>query len=179
MSVTLSRPYQACSIHTIEGDCEDRLTGFVDAQMGSLLWLKALHIIFVVTWFAGIFYIPRLFIYHSQAKDPAVRQLFNLMENRLYKVIMMPSMVLTLILGGTLLALHWASVHQSSWIWLKLTLVITLVGYHHYCGALIRRLASLAATDPQPHTDKFLRVFNEIPALLLIIIVLLAVIRPF
>jgi protoporphyrinogen IX oxidase len=108
-----------------------------------------------------------------------VRQLFNLMENRLYKVIMMPSMVLTLILGGTLLVLHWGSVHQSGWIWLKLILVIFLVCYHHYCGALIRRLAPLAATDPQPHTDKFLRVFNEIPALLLIIIVFLAVIRPF
>lgn len=147
--------------------------------MSSLLWLKALHIIFVVTWFAGIFYIPRLFIYHSQAKNPEVRQLFNLMESRLYKVIMMPSMVLTLILGGTLLYLHWATVHQSVWIWLKLMLVMILVGYHHYCGTLIRRLSSVAAADAQPHTDKFLRVFNEIPSLLLIIIVFLAVTRPF
>ncbi len=147
--------------------------------MGSFLWLKALHIIFVVTWFAGIFYVPRLFIYHSQAKDPEVRQLFNLMENRLYKVIMMPSMALTLVLGGTLLFLHWETVHQSAWIWLKLALVMILIGYHHYCGALIRRLASVAAADPQPHTDKFLRVFNEIPALLLILIVFLAVTRPF
>lgn len=147
--------------------------------MSSLLWLKALHIIFVVTWFAGIFYIPRLFIYHSQAKDPQLRQLFNLMENRLYKVIMMPSMALTLILGAALLYLHWATVHQSGWIWLKLILVMILVGYHHYCGALIRRLATVAATDAQPHSDKFLRVFNEIPALLLIIIVFLVVTRPF
>jgi len=147
--------------------------------MSSWLWLKALHIIFVVTWFAGIFYIPRLFIYHSQTKDPEDRQLFNLMENRLYKVIMMPSMVLTLVLGGSLLALRWDVVHQSGWIWLKLVLVGALVGYHHYCGALIRRLASVMATDPQPHSNKFLRVFNEIPALLLIIIVFLAVTRPF
>lgn len=147
--------------------------------MSAWVWLKALHIIFIVTWFAGIFYIPRLFIYHSQAKDPEVRQLFNLMETRLYRVIMIPSMLLTLVLGGSLLVLRWDSVHLSAWIWLKLLLVALLIGYHHYCGGLIRRLALATVTDPQPHTDKFLRVFNEIPALLLIIIVLLAVTKPF
>ncbi len=147
--------------------------------MSSWLWLKALHIIFIVTWFAGIFYIPRLFIYHSQSKDPQVRQLFNLMENRLYKVIMVPSMVLTLVLGGGLLFIRWDAVYQSGWIWLKIVLVSALVGYHHYCGALIRRLAAVAPGEPQPLSDKFLRVFNEIPALLLIIIVFLAVTRPF
>ena len=147
--------------------------------MSSLLWLKSLHLIFVVTWFAGIFYIPRLFIYHAQASDPAVRSLFNVMENRLYKVIMRPSMILTLVCGGSLLAIKWESLHVTGWIWVKLVFVFALIGYHHYCGRLIHRFAVVSGEQDQPHSDKFLRVFNEIPALVLIIVVFLAVTRPF
>ncbi len=139
------------------------------------LWLKALHIISVVTWFAGLFYLPRLFIYHATAEDGASRERFKVMEEKLYRIIMRPSMIATLTFGIWLLVLSWSAFAASGWLWLKLTGVVALLGYHHYCGRLIRALAK----DETPHSERFLRIYNEMPALLLIGIVILVVVKPF
>jgi len=141
--------------------------------------LKAVHIIFVVTWFAGLFYLPRLFVYHSQTSDPVARAQFTTMETKLYRIIMRPSMVLTLVLGIALLTWQWSFLSVSIWIWVKLTAIVLLLGYHHYCGALIRSFANAKSPEEHPVSERFLRIFNELPALLLIIIVILAVTKPF
>lgn len=147
--------------------------------MTAFLWLKAFHIIFVVTWFAGIFYMPRLLIYHSQTSDSGTRAMFSTMESKLYRIIMRPSMIATLLLGASLLLIRWDGIAGSLWIWIKISLVLILVGYHHYCGALIRQFGSVTSPDQHRVSERFLRIFNEIPALLLILVVLLAVTKPF
>lgn len=139
------------------------------------LWLKALHLIGVVTWFAALFYLPRLFVYHAGATDSISNERFKIMEAKLYRVIMRPSMVVVLVFGLWMLALHWSALATSGWLWVKLTGVLALLGYHHYCARLVRAFAE----DRNPHSEKFLRVFNEAPALLLILIVILAVVKPF
>ncbi|MFW6094671.1 MAG: protoporphyrinogen oxidase HemJ [Pseudomonadota bacterium] len=139
------------------------------------LWLKALHIVGVVTWFAGLFYLPRLFVYHVGAEDAVSRARFEVMEEKLYRIIMRPSMLITLIFGIWMLVLGWSAFAASGWLWVKLAGVVALLGYHHYCGRLIRALAK----DEQPHSERFLRIFNEAPALLLVTIVILVVVKPF
>ena len=143
--------------------------------MTAYLWLKAFHIVFVVTWFAALFYMPRLFVYHRSADDTISLERFKVMEHKLYRIIMTPSMLLTVVLGVVLLWLTWESWAQHAWIWLKIVLVVVLIGYHHYCGAMIKAFAR----DERPHSEKFFRIFNELPSLLLILIVLLAVLKPF
>ena len=139
------------------------------------LWLKAIHIIGVVCWFAGLFYLPRLFVYHSAAPDSAGRERFKVMEGKLYRVIMRPSMVISLLFGIWMLVLGWSAFAASGWLWLKLLGVVLLLGYHHYCARLVRMLAR----DENPHSERFYRIFNEAPALLLILIVILVVVKPF
>lgn len=143
--------------------------------MTTYLWLKAFHIIFVVTWFAGLFYIPRLFVYHSSATDQISKDRFKMMESKLYRIIMNPSMILAVGLGIWLLVETWQSFSGQGWIWLKIFLVILLIGYHHYC---LRIMKSFAA-DQVPHSEKFFRTFNEVPALVLIAAVILVVVKPF
>ena len=142
---------------------------------GAYYWLKALHIIFVVTWFAGLFYLPRLFVYHADAQDAASNARFKVMERKLYRAIMTPSMILTLVFGITLLVLGWASFGAAAWLWTKVALVGLLVGYHHVCGRMLRDFANDANT--RSHT--FFRWFNELPALILIGAVILVVVKPF
>jgi len=139
------------------------------------LWLKALHIIFVVTWFAALFYLPRLFVYHAGAGDTVGRERFKIMERKLYRIIMRPSMLLATGLGLWLLILGWQSFAHSGWLWIKLAAVIGLLGYHHYCARLIRAFAA----DRNPHTEKFYRWFNELPALVLVLVVIMVVVKPF
>ncbi|HEX7037867.1 MAG TPA: protoporphyrinogen oxidase HemJ [Pseudomonadales bacterium] len=139
------------------------------------LWLKAFHIVFVVAWFAGLFYLPRLFVYHAVTEDAAGRERFRTMESRLYRVIMRPAMILTLVFGIWLLVLGWSAFASSGWLWLKIAGVVALLGYHHYCGRLIRDFAA----DANRHSQKFYRMFNEVPTLLLIVIVVLVVVKPF
>jgi putative membrane protein len=139
------------------------------------LWLKAFHIIFVVTWFAGLFYLPRIFVYHSSADDAPSRERFKVMEAKLYRIIMRPSMLLATGLGVWLLVLGWDSFAGSLWLWVKLTAVLGLLGYHHYCARLIRAFAA----DENPHSEKFYRWFNELPALVLILAVIMVVVKPF
>lgn len=138
-----------------------------------MLTLKAFHVIFMVTWFAGLFYLPRLFIYHRMADDTVSRERFAVMEWRLW-VIMTIGAVLTIASGLVLIGLSWWPPAQG-WLHVKLLLVAGLVAYHLYCLRLIRQFPA----GRMPHGDRFLRLFNEVPALALIGIVLLAVLKPF
>ena len=137
-------------------------------------WTKALHVISVVTWMAGLFYLPRLFVYHATAEDEASRERFVVMERKLYRGIMGPSMVATLVFGVWMLYLNpgWLS---QAWLHAKLTLVVLLIGYHHACGSLLKRFAR--GENRRGHV--FYRWFNEVPVLFLIAIVILVVVKPF
>ena len=124
-----------------------------------MLWIKALHIIFVVTWFAGLFYLPRLFIYHVAAKDEISIARFKVMERRLYNGIMTPSAVFALVPGLTLF-LQYGIGAGSAWMHAKLALVAILVAHHIYLGLLLREFAH----DRNRHSETFYRWLNEIPA---------------
>ncbi len=135
------------------------------------LWLKSLHIIFMVTWFAGLFYLPRLFVYHALSDDAISRERFKVMERKLFYGIMTPGALLTLIFGLWL----WLSQSFSGlWLVLKLGLVLVLVVYHIYCGMLLMDFKH----DRNRHGHVFYRWLNEFPVLLLIALVLLAVFKP-
>ena len=136
-------------------------------------WIKAWHVIFMVTWFAGLFYLPRLFVYHASASDAAGIERFRVMEARLF-AIMSIGAILTAVFGVWLLARNPALL-ETGWLRAKLALVLLLVGYHVWCGRLVRTLAA----GKSAHSARWYRWFNEIPSLLLIGIVLLAVARPF
>lgn len=140
-----------------------------------MLWFKAFHIIFVVCWFAGIFYLPRLFVYHAMSDDAISNARFKVMERKLYYGITTPGMVLTLIFGIWMLVDYgWAAYGGALWLHLKLGLVALLVGYHLYCGKLVADFKH----DRNRHGHVWYRWFNEAPVLALIAIVLLAVLRP-
>lgn len=141
-----------------------------------MLWLKAFHIIFMVTWFAGLFYLPRLFVYHAESTDSISRERFKVMERKLYFAIMMPGAWITFLFGAWMLyhlGLDW--LRQSHWLHAKLVLVALLGGYHWYLGRLLRDFAA----DHNRHGHVFYRWLNEIPAVILIAVVLLAVLKPF
>lgn len=140
-----------------------------------MLWVKAFHIIAVVTWFAGIFYLPRLFVYHAAADDEISRERFKIMERKLYKGIMWPSMMVVIGLGVWLISFNAGYYLSSGWMHAKLTLVTLLVGYHLYCGKLIQRFRD----DQNQRDHVYYRWFNEIPVLILIAVVILVVVRPF
>ena len=140
-----------------------------------MIWVKALHIIFMVAWFAGIFYLPRLFVNHAMSTNPEVRNQLAIMEKKLYRFIT-PWMVLTLVFGFWLLFDYaWQAYAEMWWLKVKLLLVAILVIYHFYCGRIIRDLA--AGTNHRSHI--WFRWFNEFPVLILFIIVILAVVKPF
>lgn len=138
-----------------------------------LNWLKAFHIIFVVTWFAGLFYLPRLFVYHAVATDAISLERFIVMERRLYAIMTLGA-VLAVFFGISMIAAAPAYLH-SGWLHVKLTLVAALIGYHLWCRALLQGLRAGRNT----HSQRWYRMFNEVPALLLIAIVILAVVKPF
>ena len=139
-----------------------------------MLWIKALHIIFMVTWFAGLFYLPRLFVYHADCSDQTGHDRFIIMERKLF-AIMTIGAVLTAVFGFWVLGDYaWAAYKTTFWLQLKLLLVAGLVVYHVYCGVLVKQFRHVTAR----HCNVFYRLFNEIPALLLIAIVLLAVVKP-
>ena len=140
-----------------------------------MLWLKAFHLIAVICWFAAIFYLPSLFVYHAMAEDQISRDRFKIMERKLYRVIMNPSMIATLVLGIWMLALNWDYYKTQGWLHAKITLVVLLIGYHHVCLAYLKKFAA----DANTKSHKFYRIFNEVPVLLLVAIVILAVVKPF
>ncbi|HEY1313021.1 MAG TPA: protoporphyrinogen oxidase HemJ [Steroidobacteraceae bacterium] len=137
-----------------------------------MLWLKAFHIVAVVAWFAGLFYLPRLYVYHADAVDSISIERFGIMERRLFGIMTIGA-VATLVLGGTML---WAAPTYlgMQWLRIKLVLVVLLIAYHLCCYKLMRDFAQRRNT----HSAKWYRAFNELPSLLLIAIVLLAVVKP-
>jgi putative membrane protein len=138
-----------------------------------MLWVKSFHIIFMVTWFAGLFYLPRLFVYHAMSTDQASLERFKVMERKLYWGIMTPGAVLTLA-TGIWLWLGWFR-GQTSWIHAKMALVAILVGYHLWCGMLLKDFA--AGRNTKGHV--WFRWFNEFPVVVLVATVLLVVFKPF
>jgi putative membrane protein len=140
-----------------------------------MLWIKALHIIFMVTWFAGLFYLPRLFVYHADCKDDTGHARFLVMERKLFAIMTIGAVLAAVFGVWMLLAYAWAAYRELLWLDLKLLLVVVLIGFHVYCGLLVREFRSGTAH----HSHVFYRWINEIPALLLIAIVLLAVVKPF
>lgn len=137
-----------------------------------MLWLKALHLIFMVTWFAGLFYLPRLFVYHAMSEDRTSLERFKIMERKLFFGIMTPGMVLTLIFGIWLLFTRDYS--TELWLQIKLGLIVVLVAYHLYCAKLVKDFKH----DRNTRSHVFYRWFNEFPVLILIAIIFLAVLRP-
>jgi protoporphyrinogen IX oxidase len=137
-----------------------------------MLWLKAFHIVFVVTWFAGLFYLPRLFMYHAAATDVPSIERFQTMEKRLF-AIMTIGATLTLLFGISLLIVV-PGFRQAGWLQAKLTLVLVLIGYHVWCYRLMSDLRI-----GRKRSSTWYRVFNEAPSVLLIAIVILVVVKPF
>lgn len=140
-----------------------------------MLWIKALHIIFLVTWFAGLFYLPRLFVYHAECTDEIGHARFLVMERKLF-AIMTIGAVLTVLFGGWMLVAYaWTAYHHSAWLTGKLALVSLLIVYHMSCAFVIRDFRNRRNT----RSHVYYRWYNEIPALFLVVIVLLAVVKPF
>ncbi len=141
-----------------------------------MLWIKALHVIFMVTWFAGLFYLPRLFVYHSMSTDQASIDRFKIMERKLYFGIMTPGMILTFVFGGWMLfdyALQtYAGMH---WLTVKIVLAIILLGYHIHCGKLLFDFKH----DRNKHGHVYYRWYNEIPVLFLFVMIVLVIVKPF
>lgn len=136
-----------------------------------MLWVKAFHIIFVVSWFAGLFYLPRIFVNHAMATEPAEIARLKLMERKLYRFVT-PIAWLALGLGMWL----WLGYgYSGGWLHAKLFLVLLLVAYHYYCGRLVQRFAA----DMNTHGHVFYRWFNEIPVLILMAVVILVTVKPF
>lgn len=140
-----------------------------------MLWIKALHIIFLVTWFAGLFYLPRLFVYHADCTDDVGYARFLVMERKLF-AIMTIGAVLTALFGiWMLIAYAWIAYQHTGWLMTKLVLVGLLIAYHASCGVVIRDFRN----KRNRHTHVYYRWYNEFPALFLVAIVLLAVVKPF
>jgi protoporphyrinogen IX oxidase len=141
--------------------------------MGTLmLWLKAFHVIAVVTWFAGLFYLPRLYVYHADAKDPISIERFGIMERRLF-VLMTIGAAASVGFGVAMLVK--APLYLAmTWLRIKLVLVLVLIAHHFFCYRLMRDFAA----NRNQRSAKWYRLFNEVPSLLLIAIVLLAIVKP-
>ena len=137
-----------------------------------MLWIKSLHIIFMVTWFAGLFYLPRLFVYHAMAEDQASIDRFKIMQRKLYYGIMAPGAILTILFG---LWLWLGYGFSGGWLHIKLALVIILIGYHFYCGRLLKAFKE----DRNSHGHVFFRWFNEFPVLILFAVIFLVELKPF
>jgi protoporphyrinogen IX oxidase len=137
-----------------------------------MLWLKAFHIVFMVTWFAGLFYLPRLFVYHAMSDDTVSVERFRIMERKLYFGIMTPGAVLT-VASGLVLWLYYGI--SGGWLYAKLGLVAILIGYHVCCGAFV----SAFRDGRNTRSHVWFRWFNEVPVLFLIAVVILVTVKPF
>jgi putative membrane protein len=148
-----------------------------------MLWLKAFHIVGVVSWFAALLYLPRLFVYHAQIQGPDIPQAtiddtignarFKIMERKLFMIMTIGAVVATGF-GVAMLALA-PDYLLMRWLHLKLVLILVLIGYHGACFALLQQFAS----DRNGHSERWFRLFNELPAVLLVAIVILVVVKPF
>ena len=133
-----------------------------------------LHLTFIVTWFAALFYLPRLFVYHAETTDYTSLSRFEVMERRLYFGILLPSSLLTLVLGVLLSSLAWEVYVTEVWYWVKVSLVIFLFGYQGMCSRFRKQFARNQNSRPQT----FYRWFNEVPSVVLVLILILVIIKP-
>ena len=142
--------------------------------MNTYLLLKSLHLIAVISWMAGLLYLPRIFVYHSENNHEIITTVFKTMERKLYYFIMTPAMILSWLFG--LVLIHEIGFDQliNLWLQLKLFLVIILTGYHFYLGFLLNKFKF----DQNKKTSKFYRYINEIPTLLLILIIFVVIFKP-
>ncbi len=141
-----------------------------------MLWLKAMHLIFMVTWFAGLFYLPRLFVYHAMSEDEISNERFKVMERKLFFGIMTPGMIVTFIFGIWMLHDYaWALYAQSGWLHTKLSLLGLMVVYHAYCGKWMLDFKH----DRNQRSHVYYRWMNEVPVLFLVGIIILATVKPF
>jgi len=142
-----------------------------------MLWVKAFHIIAIICWFAALFYLPRLFVYHCQANaegDSKGAERFKIMERKLYRGIMTPSMIAALVLGIWMLVDRWDPYFKSAlWMHIKLALIILLIGYHHVCGAFLKKFAR----DENTRSETFYRIFNEVPVFILVAVIILVTLK--
>lgn len=139
-----------------------------------ILWVKALHVIAMVTWFAGLFYLPRLFVYHTGVTDDAGNTRFKIMERKLYFYITTPGGIITTLLGLWLWSFNLIAYSHMLWLQIKLILVALLWVFHIYCGFLLSHFQQ----DNNKHSEKFYRLTNEIPTVILIAVVILAYVKP-
>lgn len=137
-----------------------------------MLWIKSLHIFFVVTWFAGLFYLPRLFVYHAMTEDEVGQARFKIMERKLFLGIMTPSAVLALVFG---IWLWLAYGFSGGWLYVKLFLVLVLIAYHLWCGRILLDFKQ----DNNTRTHTWYRWFNEFPVIILLATTILVVLKPF
>ncbi|WP_297527636.1 protoporphyrinogen oxidase HemJ [Thiohalobacter sp.] len=145
------------------------------AAYTSLPWVLAFHVIFMVTWFAGLFYLPRLFVYHAMTEDAAGNDRFKIMERKLFFGIMTPGAIFTIALGLWMLADNWPAYARAGWLHAKLALVALLVVYHLACGKWLMDFRH----DRNRHSHVYYRWMNELPVFALIGIVLLVMLKPF
>ena len=139
-----------------------------------MLWLKAFHVIFVVCWFAGLFYLPRIFVYHATTKEKAVSEQFKIMEHKLYYYIMWPSMIGVILFGCIMLFSNHHYYSTQMWLHVKFFFVFLLIIYHLLCGYYLQEFKH----DKNKRPHKFYRLFNEIPSLFLVIIIILSFVKP-
>ncbi len=138
-----------------------------------MLWLKAFHLIFVVCWFAGIFYLPRILVYYAASENPETRQQLAVMARKLYRFVT-PFMLLAIGFGLAMLATNIDYYLSAPWLWIKLVMVAILVAYHVQCGRYVRAINE----DNDHHSHVYYRFFNEVPVIFLFAIILLAVLKP-
>ena len=142
--------------------------------MNSYLLFKSLHLIAVISWMAGLLYLPRIFVYHSEAEHVSQKQIFKVMEKRLYNFIMMPAMLLSWIFGVILIHNLGFSIFSELWMQIKTISVIFLTYYHFTLGKFISEFA----LENNQKTSKFFRIYNEIPTILLIVIIFAVIFKP-
>lgn len=139
-----------------------------------MLWFRAFHVIFMVTWFAGLFYLPRLFVYHAAATDEISRVRFVIMERKLFFGIMTPGAILTIIFGVLLYSHNVSYYWHATWMQIKLLALLALLIFHGYCGYYWWQFKQ----NCNKHTESFYRWFNEIPTVLLFIIIIMVIAQP-
>ena len=142
--------------------------------MNLYLLFKSLHIIAVISWMAGLLYLPRIFVYHAESQHDSQREIFKVMERKLYNFIMMPAMVLSWLFGFLLIHSLGFSIFQELWMQIKTVAILLLTHYHFYLGKHLR----LFLSGENSKSSKFFRIINEIPTILLIVIVFVVVFKP-
>ncbi len=135
-------------------------------------WIKAVHVMAIISWMAGLFYLPRLFVYHAEATEQMLKETFKVMERRLYRAIMWPAMIVAWAAGLLLIAIIG---FDGGWLHVKLMLVVLLTLYHFLLGRHLARFAR----DGEGRSSRYFRIINEVPTVLMIVIVVMVIVKPF